>query len=86
MFKARQAYVVWPDAKGERVIAEPFGLTHAVQACAEQFSLTIEQSREMGFSESLLGAIEEAHRIAPSTAKPMRKPSAPTVPSHPNSN
>lgn len=86
MFNDRQAYVLWPDAKRERLVAEPIGLSHAVQACGEQFSLTIEQAREMGFSESLLSAIDEAHRIAASKVKPARKSSAPTEATRPDPN
>ena len=61
-FQDPQSYVLWPDAKKERLVAQPFDLPHAVMACSVEMKLTMEQARKMGFNDSLLTAIAEAHR------------------------
>ena len=61
-FNDPQPFLLWPDARKERLVAQPFDMPHAVQACAEEIDLTIEQARQLGFAEDLLEAIREAHR------------------------
>jgi hypothetical protein len=61
-FADPQSFLLWPDAKSDTLVAQPFDLPQAVQACAQEIHLTIEQARNLGFSESLLSAIEQAHR------------------------
>ncbi|HEY2857557.1 MAG TPA: hypothetical protein VGJ21_04025 [Terracidiphilus sp.] len=55
------SYQLWPDAKTGTLVAEPFDLPHVVAACAEDLSLTPAQARKLGFDESILTAIEQAH-------------------------
>ena len=65
-FQDSQPYQLWPDAKSGTLTAEPFGLPHVVAACADDLKLTLDQARKLGFSETLLSAIEQAHRqLAP---------------------
>jgi hypothetical protein len=61
-FQDPQSFLMWPDAKHEMLVAQPFDLPHVVQACADEIDLTMVQARKLGFDESLLGAIEQAHR------------------------
>jgi hypothetical protein len=69
-FQDPQSFLLWPDAKSGTLVAMPFDLPHATQACASQINLTIGQARKLGFSESLLGAIEQANRQSGVTPKP----------------
>jgi hypothetical protein len=62
IFDEKQSYQLWPDAKTGTLVAEPFDLPHAVAACAEDLALTLDQARKLGFNESILTAIETAHR------------------------
>jgi hypothetical protein len=86
-FEDEQSFFVWPDADKGSVIAEIAGLPHVAAPCKIEFKLTVEQARGMGFSEDLLQAIEEAHRVAAVDAKarPVRKPSVPNPATHPDS-
>lgn len=61
-FRNSQPYQLWPDAKSGTLIAEPFDLPHVVAACADDLKLTPEQALKLGFSETLLSAISQAHR------------------------
>jgi hypothetical protein len=63
-FDDPQPFLIWPDAKNGVLVAEPFGLAHAVARCASDTLLTIEQARKLGFDDSVLNAIDEAHRSA----------------------
>ncbi len=69
-FQDPQSFLLWPDAKSGTLVAMPFDLPYATQACANPINLTIEQARKLGFSESLLGAIEQANRQSGITPKP----------------
>ncbi|MGB6973044.1 MAG: hypothetical protein WBD67_00015 [Terracidiphilus sp.] len=62
VYNASQAYLLWPDAKKGVLVAWPWGVPHAGQACAENIALTTAQARAMGFSEVFLQAIEQAHK------------------------
>jgi len=66
------AFVIWPDATRGLLMTKASGLPHVVQACEEKIGLTITEARKLGFSEELLGSIEQAHRAVLSTR---RKPS-----------
>ncbi|MGC2110181.1 MAG: hypothetical protein WA655_11740 [Candidatus Korobacteraceae bacterium] len=70
VFQDPQSFLLWPDAKSGMLVAEPFDLPHAVAACAQQLKLTMPQARQLGFSESLLSAIEEAHRQIAVSSQP----------------
>ncbi len=59
VFESKQAYVLWPDAQEGALMAVPSGLPHAAQACAVRLTVTPQQARQMGFSETLLHALEE---------------------------
>ena len=61
-FDDRQSYQLWPDAKSGTLVAEPFGLAHAVVACADDLRLTLDQAGKLGFDEMLLSTIAQAHR------------------------
>ncbi|MGA8089477.1 MAG: hypothetical protein WCA10_19550 [Terracidiphilus sp.] len=86
-FEDERSFVLWPDAESGTLVAEVAGLPHVALPCKNELKLTIEQSRNLGFDESLLQAIEEAHRIAVvgSKVKPVRKQPAPTSATPPNS-
>lgn len=60
-FDSKQAYVLWPDAQEGAMMAVPSGLPHAAQACAARLTVTPQQARQMGFSQTLLNAIKEAN-------------------------
>jgi len=60
-FRNPQPYQVWPDAKSGTLKAEPFGLPHVVAACANDLALTADEARGVGFDETLLSAIAQAH-------------------------
>ena len=61
-FQDPQPFLMWPDAKRGTLVAQPCDLPHVVQACANEINLTMDQARRLGFDESLLTAIEKAHR------------------------
>lgn len=61
-FQNPQAFQLWPDAKSGTLTAEPFDLPHVVAACAADLKLTPDQARKLGFDDTLLSAITEAHR------------------------
>jgi len=61
-FEDSQSFQLWPDAEHGTLVAQPFDLPHVVQACGDEIDLTLAQARKLGFDESLLGAIAQAHR------------------------
>ena len=61
-FRNEQPFLVWPDAKRESLVIEAVDMPHVVQACADEVPLTMDQARQLGFDESLLSAIDDAHR------------------------
>jgi len=69
-FQDPQSFLLWPDAASGTLVAMPFDLPFATQACANPIKLTIDQARKLGFSESLLGAIEQANRQTGAAPKP----------------
>ena len=60
-FSDAQSFQIWLDAKRGTVVAQAFGLPHAGAECAQEINLTIDQARKMGFSETILIALEQAH-------------------------
>jgi hypothetical protein len=60
--EAPQSYQLWPDAKSGTLTAEPFSLPHVAAGCADPLALTPDQARKLGFDETLLSAIVQAHR------------------------
>lgn len=69
-FQDPQSFQLWPDAKTGTLVAQAFDLPHVVAECAIQIPLTLEQARTLGFDESVLSAIQQAHTSATATAKP----------------
>jgi hypothetical protein len=57
-----QPFLVWPDAKFGTVMIQADHLPGCCEACGIAVSLKPEQARKLGFSESFLQAIDEAHR------------------------
>ena len=70
IFQDPHAFLFWPDAKSGTLAVQVFDLPQVVQACAKEIGLTMEQARKLGFDESLLSAIEHAHRRIAATPKP----------------
>jgi len=68
-FQDPQSFLIWPDAQHETLVAQAFDLPHVAQACADEFALTMEQARKLGFDEGVLSAIEQAHRQIAATPK-----------------
>ena len=87
LFEDKQPIFLWPDAESGTLIAEVADFPHVAAPCKNKLKLTIEQARKLGFDESLLQAIEEAHRIASASRKARRvqKQSAPTEANRSNS-
>jgi hypothetical protein len=56
-----KSFLIWPDARYGTLVAAPFSLPHAIQGCAKEIGLTMDQARILGFDESLLSAIKQAH-------------------------
>jgi len=85
-FQDERPFVLWPDAESGTVVAEVAGLPHVALPCKNELKLTIEQARKLGFDETLLRVIEEAHRIlvAGQRTKPARQQSAPTASTPPD--
>jgi hypothetical protein len=77
-FENPQSFLIWPDAKHGTLVAEAIGVPHVVQACAEEIPLTMEQARKLGFDESLVSAIEQAHARAVAAPKPRSNRNATT--------
>ena len=86
-FADERPFALWPDAESATLVAEVAGLSHVASPCKNELKLTIEQARKLGFDESLLRAIEKAHRIAAVgvEAKPVRKQPTPTAATRPDS-
>lgn len=68
-FQDPQSFQLWPDAKTGTLVAQAFDLIHAAADCAIQVSLTMEQARTLGFDETLLSAIQQAHSQIAATPK-----------------
>lgn len=56
-------YSVWPDAKSDQVVVKPVSLSYQdYLMCSEEVGIPLAEARKLGFSESFLQAIDEAHR------------------------
>jgi hypothetical protein len=62
-------FQVWPDARRGQLMIKATGQPHVTQACEETIGLPISEAKKFGFSEEVLDAIEQAHRIENSTQK-----------------
>ena len=61
-FDENTSFIVWPEAKGGVLKVEPFDFPHAVQACANDFTLTLDQAKTLGFDAGFLNAVGAAHQ------------------------
>lgn len=68
-FSDQQSFLIWPDAPKGQLVAIAYGLPHVVSACEEEIHLTMEQVRALGFDETIIDAIELAHRRSMATPK-----------------
>jgi len=66
-FLKPQSFLVWPDAQSGTLVVQAFDLPHVVQSCADEIGLPMGQARQLGFDESVLTAIEQAHRQVAAT-------------------
>lgn len=67
VFDSAQVYQIWPDTRKGVLIAHATGLPHVTQGCAEDLPLSSDQARKLGFNESFLAALDQAHRAWVST-------------------
>lgn len=59
-------YSVWPDAKLNEVVVKPVSLSYLdYLMCSEEVGIPLAEARKLGFSESFLQDIDEAHRAGP---------------------
>lgn len=58
VFDGDVAFLVWPDAKKQRLTVLADGLPHVVAACAQEVDLTLDEARKLGFRGEILGAIQ----------------------------
>jgi hypothetical protein len=61
-FEDPQSFIIWPEAKSGTLLVEPFDLPHVVQACANDMTLTLDQAKSLGFSQSFLDTVAAAHK------------------------
>lgn len=54
-------FTLWPSAPTEGITIQPFGLPHAVAACAGEVTIPLSVLRTLSVRHELLGAIEDAH-------------------------
>lgn len=64
IFPADQSFLIWPDAKLGAVMIQADRLPGCCEACGIEVSLTLEQARKLGFSETFLQTVAEAHAKA----------------------
>jgi hypothetical protein len=57
-----QSFLIWPDANLGKVMIQADRLPGCCQACGIETGLTLEEARRLGFSETFLQAISDAHR------------------------
>jgi hypothetical protein len=56
---------LWPDARQDAVVVEPFGLPHVVAACGFAQPIRTADLRPLGVNPALLDAIDAAHATLP---------------------
>lgn len=57
-----QSFLIWPDANLGKVMIQADRLPGCCEACGIETGLTLEQARKLGFSETFLQAISDAHK------------------------
>jgi hypothetical protein len=62
IFQGPQSFLLWPDAGQGALVAQAADLPHVAAACEQELKLTMNQARKLGFDETLLSAIEQAHQ------------------------
>lgn len=55
------AFTLWPSARTAGITIQPFGLPHAVTACASDWTIPLSVLRKLNVRHELLDAIAEAH-------------------------
>jgi len=55
-----QSFLIWPDPDSRKVIIQADRLPGCCAACGIESGLTLEQARNLGFSEKFLQAISDA--------------------------
>jgi len=61
VYTESQPFLIWPDASSGHVILVADVLAGCCRSCDVETGLTLEQARKLGFDESFLKAIQEAH-------------------------
>lgn len=57
-----QSFLIWPDANLGKVMIQADRLPGCCEACGIETGFTLEQARRLGFSETFLQAISDAHK------------------------
>ena len=57
-----QSFLVWPDERSGKVVIQADRLSGCCEACGIEAGLTMELARELGFSETFLQSIADAHQ------------------------
>lgn len=61
IFSDGQPFLIWPDANSGKVAVQADRLPGCCEACGIEVDLTLEQARKLGFSETFLQSIRDAH-------------------------
>jgi hypothetical protein len=62
LVESTRGFLLWPDAQAGGIVAQPVGLPHAVDACANPIVIATPEMRKLGIDAGLVDAIEQAHR------------------------
>lgn len=57
-----QSFQIWPDANSGKVMIQADRLPGCCEACGIEVDLTLEQAGKLGFSETFLQSISDAHK------------------------
>lgn len=57
-----QSFLIWPDAESGKVMIQADRLPGCCESCGIEIGLTLEQARKLGFSDTFLQAIGDAHK------------------------
>lgn len=71
-FSDDQPFVIWPDENSRKVVIQADRLPGCCQACGIEIGLTLEQARKLGFSQTFLHAISDAHTASAHRKIPRR--------------
>jgi hypothetical protein len=58
------SFLLWPDGKDGALHMKPANLPHVIQTCGGAVALGDSSMRELGLSEKMRQAMEEAHRLS----------------------